>query len=80
MWSYVGVSLAGICLAGLVRWDTLNLRLSSAIWVGLRRVIGAASRAFSLSVAMIRLALACGLLSHLAVLFQQRTFHNPEVL
>ncbi|ELI8130110.1 hypothetical protein ACT0ZX_004578 [Yersinia enterocolitica] len=51
-----------------------------AIWVGLRRVIGAASRAFSLSVAMVRLVLACGLLSHLAVLFQQQTFHNPEVL
>ncbi|MGM7769723.1 hypothetical protein ACS8CT_22995, partial [Yersinia enterocolitica] len=35
MWSYVGISLAGTCLVGLVRWDTLYLRLSSAIWVGL---------------------------------------------
>ncbi|WP_139273913.1 hypothetical protein [Yersinia ruckeri] len=80
MWSYVGISLAGIGLVGLVREVLRNIRLSMAIWVGLRRVIGAASRAFSPSVAMVRLALTCGLLSHLAVLFQQRTFHNPEAL
>ncbi|MBX9479218.1 hypothetical protein J8Z85_08840 [Yersinia enterocolitica] len=80
MWSYVGISLAGIGGLGLVREVLRNIRLSMAIWVGLRRVIGAASRAFSLFVAMFRLVLACGLLSHLAVLFQQQTFHNPEVL
>ncbi|EOD4088297.1 hypothetical protein ACONXS_000108 [Yersinia enterocolitica] len=54
MASYVGISLAGIGGLGLVREVLRNIRLSMAIWVGLRRVIGAASRAFSLSVSMTR--------------------------
>ncbi|WP_155489868.1 hypothetical protein [Yersinia frederiksenii] len=42
MWSYVGISLAGIGLVGLVglvREVLRNIRLSMAIWVELRRVI-----------------------------------------
>ncbi|EPU8566162.1 hypothetical protein ACVZYT_003929 [Yersinia enterocolitica] len=70
MASYVGISLAGIGGLGLVREVLRNIMLSMAIWVGLLRVIGVASRAFSLSVAMVRLVLAYGPLSHTVVLFQ----------
>ncbi|WP_229768819.1 hypothetical protein, partial [Yersinia enterocolitica] len=39
MWSYVGISLAGIGGLGLVREVLRNIRLSMAIWVELRLVI-----------------------------------------
>lgn len=69
MASYVGISLAGIGGLGLVREVLRNIRLSMAIWVGLRRVIGAASRAFSLSVSMTRSIVAAIQQSALATIF-----------
>ncbi|HDL6770598.1 TPA: hypothetical protein ACHH6K_003444 [Yersinia enterocolitica] len=71
MWSYVGISLAGTCLVGLVREVLRNIRLSMAIWVGLRRVIGAASRAFSLSVSMTRSIVAAIQQSALATILSE---------
>ncbi|WP_145525298.1 hypothetical protein [Yersinia rohdei] len=66
MWSYVGIWLAGSWSLGLVREVLRKIRLSMAIWVELRRVIGVASRAFSLSGAMVRLLLGAVLISSLA--------------
>ncbi|HHH1927482.1 TPA: hypothetical protein ACPZT9_003774 [Yersinia enterocolitica] len=71
MWSYVGISLAGIGGLGLVREVLRNIRLSMAIWVGLRRVIGAASRAFSLSVSMTRSIVAAIQQSALATILSE---------
>ncbi|EOD4109777.1 TPA: hypothetical protein ACPY5B_004470 [Yersinia enterocolitica] len=56
------------------------MRLSSAICVGLRRVIGAASRAFSLSVAMVRLVLVGVLISNLSYQAQQEASQPCEFL
>ncbi|ELX2242198.1 TPA: hypothetical protein SK265_000112 [Yersinia enterocolitica] len=76
MWSYVGISLAGIGGLGLVREVLRNIRLSMAIWVGLRRVIGVASRAFSLSAAKVLLVPGAVLISSLAsYAFQAITLH-----
>ncbi|EMF7827948.1 TPA: hypothetical protein ACJCXE_004374 [Yersinia enterocolitica] len=71
MWSYVGISLAGIGGLGLVREVLRNIKLSMAIWVGLRRVIGAASRAFSLSVSMTRSIVAAIQQSALATILSE---------
>lgn len=71
MASYVGISLAGIGGLGLVREVLRNIRLSMAIWVGLRRVIGAASRAFSLSVSMTRSIVAAIQQSALATILSE---------
>ncbi|HEB9655288.1 TPA: hypothetical protein RZL14_002256 [Yersinia enterocolitica] len=51
-----------------------------AIWVGLRRVIGAASRAFSLSAAMVRLVLVGVLISNLSYQSQQEAIQPCEYL
>ncbi|HHH1218098.1 TPA: hypothetical protein ACPZRW_001882 [Yersinia enterocolitica] len=45
--------------------------MSSAIWVGLRRVIGVASRAFSLSVSMTRSIVAAIQQSALATILSE---------
>ncbi|HHH1616125.1 TPA: hypothetical protein ACPY5B_004317 [Yersinia enterocolitica] len=71
MWSYVGISLSGIGGLGLVREVLRNIKLSMAIWVGLRRVIGAASRAFSLSVSMTRSIVAAIQQSALATILSE---------
>ncbi|HHH2064788.1 TPA: hypothetical protein ACPZUG_004256 [Yersinia enterocolitica] len=71
MASYVGISLAGIGGLGLVREVLRNIKLSMAIWVGLRRVIGAASRAFSLSVSMTRSIVAAIQQSALATILSE---------
>ncbi|MGE4865854.1 hypothetical protein [Yersinia enterocolitica] len=67
----MGISLAGIGGLGLVREVLRNIRLSMAIWVGLRRVIGAASRAFSLSVSMTRSIVAAIQQSALATILSE---------
>ncbi|HEI6714210.1 TPA: hypothetical protein SJ157_000055 [Yersinia enterocolitica] len=51
-----------------------------AIWVGLRRVIGAASRAFSLSVAMVLLVLVAVLISYLSYQVPQEASQPCESL
>ncbi|HDL8567126.1 TPA: hypothetical protein PXS11_001027 [Yersinia enterocolitica] len=63
---------------GLVLEVLRKIRLSIAIWVELRRVIGAASRAFSLSVAMVRLVPVAALISNLSYQLQQEAIQPCE--